>query len=50
VQHMFRRIRALQSAVADYTVGTIIVMVHMATADRRVRVHALPAPSRASLE
>ena len=42
---MIRRIRELQSAVADYTVGTVIVMVHMATADRRER-QRLPAPQR----
>jgi len=37
---MFRRIRELQGALADYTIGTIIVMVHMATAERR-QPHAL---------
>jgi len=40
---MFRRIRELQGALADYTVGTVIVMVHMATVGRRER-YALPAP------
>jgi len=39
---MIRRLRNLRSVVADYTVGTVIVMVHMATADRRAR-YALPA-------
>jgi hypothetical protein len=43
---MIRRIRDLQGAIADYTVGTLIVMVHMATADRRERAR-LPAPQRA---
>ena len=41
---MLQRLRYLQSALADYTVGTVIVMFHMATADRRTR-HALP-PAR----
>ncbi len=38
---MFRKIRDWQAAMADYTIGTVIVMVHMATADRRDRL-ALP--------
>ncbi len=42
---MFQRIRELQSVVADYTVGTVIVMVHMATVGRRARL-ALPSPRR----
>lgn len=41
---MLQRLRDLQNALADYTVGTVIVMFHMATADRRAR-HALP-PAR----
>ena len=36
----------VQRAVADYTIGTVIVMVHMATADRRARRVALPAPAK----
>jgi|GEM_PF-2982215 len=38
---MFRSLRNMQRAVADYTVGTVIVMVHMATAERRARRLAL---------
>ncbi len=40
-EQMFRSIRNMQRAVADYTVGTVIVMVHMATAERRARRLAL---------
>jgi hypothetical protein len=32
---MLRRLRALSGVVADYTVGTVIVMVHMARAERQ---------------
>lgn len=34
---MFERLRYMSSVVADYTVGTVIVMVHMARAERRAR-------------
>ena len=34
---MFRRLKQVSSMVADYTVGTVIVMVHMASAERRPR-------------
>jgi hypothetical protein len=35
-----------QSVVADYTVGTIIVMVHMVTAERRARRQLLLGTQR----
>ena len=45
VTGMFQKIRELQGAVADYTIGTMIVMVHMATAERRER-RGLPSQRR----
>ena len=32
---MIAKLNNLRGALADYTVGTVIVMVHMVTADRR---------------
>jgi len=32
---MLRIVNTWRSSFADYTVGTVIVMVHMLTADRR---------------
>lgn len=34
---MFRVLRRMGGVVADYTVGTVIVMAHMATVDRQTR-------------
>ncbi len=34
---MFRRIVNLGGIISDYTVGTVIVMVHMARAERITR-------------
>ncbi len=34
---MFRRIVNLSGLISDYTVGTVIVMVHMARAERMSR-------------
>jgi hypothetical protein len=42
---MFRRLRDWQGVVADYTIGTAIVMFHMMTAARQDRF-ALPSPRR----
>lgn len=39
---MFKLIENVASVVADYTVGTLIVMAHIATADRGRK--RLPAP------
>jgi hypothetical protein len=39
---MFKLLENVANAVADYTVGTLIVMAHIATADRPRR--RLPAP------
>jgi hypothetical protein len=36
VYNMIRRLNRLRATVADYTVGSVIVMVHMLTAERRV--------------
>lgn len=44
---MFRALRRMGGVVADYTVGTVIVMAHMATADRRTRRQLMaPRPPR----
>lgn len=37
---MFRRIETLTKTIADYTVGTVIVMIHIATAERTARAVA----------
>ena len=43
---MLSQIRRMSAAVADYTVGALIVVVHMARAERHERA-ALPPPRRA---
>ena len=42
---MLQIIGKVSNRVADYTIGTVIVMVHIAMAERRA-VPALPDPKR----
>ncbi len=39
---MLRILGNVTNRLADYTIGTVIVMVHIAMADRRAAVPALP--------
>ena len=43
---MLQILGKVSNRVADYTIGTVIVMVHIAMADRRA-APALPDPKRA---
>lgn len=44
---MFRALKRMGGVVADYTVGTVIVMAHMATIDRQTRQRLLAPRSPA---
>jgi hypothetical protein len=39
---MLRILGSVTNRLADYTIGTVIVMVHIAMADRRSALPALP--------
>jgi len=43
---MIRWLQTATERVADFTIGTAIVMVHVALADRQRRRRALPASTR----
>jgi hypothetical protein len=43
---MLQIIGKVSNRVADYTIGTVIVMVHIAMAERRAGAPALPDPKR----
>jgi hypothetical protein len=47
---MWHRLRAAQSILADYTIGTIIVMAHLATAEVQAWRAARGDPKRARLD
>ena len=43
---MLQMLGKVSNRVADYTIGTVIVMVHIAMAERRSGAPALPEPKR----